>query len=90
MLEIIEISPLNLYDLTPKEVLLQINAITKRNKEDLKTQIAVAYFGEKFARSKKLPKLDKIMKELDTPTKKIESKGDMVLKAMAKEKGVDI
>ena len=57
-------------------------------KEELKRNITQAYYTEYFARHKKLPKLSKVLKDIDKPQKQTMSKGDMVLKAMAKEKGV--
>jgi len=37
-----------------------------------------------------LPKLNKVLKDIDRPAKNSLSKGDMALKAMAKEKGINI
>lgn len=47
-----------------------------------------AWYTEAFARYKRLPKLEKILKGLEGKEKRKVSKGDLVLKAMAKEKGV--
>lgn len=56
-------------------------------KEELKQSVTQAYYTEYLARHKKLPRLGKILKEIDNPKKQL-SKGDMVLMAMAREKGV--
>jgi hypothetical protein len=53
----------------------------------LRRDITQAYYTEYFARHKKLPRLNKVLKEIDKPSKKM-TKGDMVLLAMAREKGV--
>ena len=52
--------------------------------------ITQAYYTEYFARHKKLPKLSKVLKDIDKPQKLIMSKGDIILKEMAREKGVVI
>lgn len=59
-------------------------------KEELKRNITQAYYTEYFARHKKLPKLSKVLKDIDKPQKLIMSKGDIILKEMAREKGVVI
>lgn len=56
----------------------------------MKLDITQAYYTEYFARHKKLPRLDKVLNDLNKPQRKVQSKGDMVLKAMAKAKGVTI
>lgn len=57
--------------------------------EKVKEIISLAWHTEAFARHKKLPKLDKVLKNIGK-SKKQERKSDMVLKAMAKEKGVTL
>lgn len=86
----LDINVFEVYEMTPKELLLKSKQLQAMGREQLKQDISVAYFAERFARSKKLPKLDKILKGVDKPTAKTNSVGDMVLKAMAKEKGVEI
>ena len=56
----------------------------------MKAGITVAYYAEAFARQKRLPKLKKLLEGIDKDPKKTLSKGDILLKAMAKEKGVII
>jgi len=58
-------------------------------KEELKRNITQAYYTEYFARHKKMPKLSKVLKDIDKPQKTM-SKGDMILKAMAREKEIII
>jgi hypothetical protein len=48
------------------------------------------YYTEAFARHKRLPKLNKVLKDIDKPAKNTISKGDMVLRALAREKGINI
>ena len=60
-----------------------------KSKEQLKQNITLAYYTEYFARHKKLPKLEKILKDIEKPIK-TNPKGDIILKAMAKEKGVNL
>jgi len=59
-------------------------------KEGLKRNITQAYYTEYFARYKKLPQLSKVLKDIDKPQKQVMSKGDIILKAMAMEKGVKV
>lgn len=60
------------------------------DKTRLRHEITQAYYTEVFARYKKLPKLEKVLKDIGKPSRKTCSKGDMILRAMAKEKGVDV
>lgn len=85
----IGLDPINVWNYTPYEISLIAENYAFKEKEQIKYGITVAYYNEYFARHKKLPKLDKILKNIDNPTKH-QSKGDMVLIAMAKEKGVNI
>ena len=58
-----------------------------KEEQKVKEILALAWHTEAFARHKKLPKLDKVLKNIGK-SKKQESKSDMVLKAMAREKEV--
>ena len=78
------------WEYTPYEISLIAESKAETEKEELKKAIITAFYTEAFARHKRLPKLDKVLKNLDKPQKKTLSKGDMLLKAMAKEKGIDI
>lgn len=78
------------WEYTPYEISLIGGSKDEKEKVEFKKAIITAYYIEAFARHKRLPKLDKVLKSLDKPQKKTLSKGDMLLKAMAKEKGIDI
>ena len=82
------LDPVGAWDYTPYEICLIAENYAFEAKEELKRDITQAYYTEYFARHKKLPKLSKVLKDIDKPQKQTMSKGDMVLKAMAREKGV--
>ncbi|MEG2116955.1 MAG: hypothetical protein RRZ69_04680 [Clostridia bacterium] len=82
----LKIYPLKLYELTPNEIAILIERQLKQEKETLKIQLATAYYGELFARSKRLPNLEKMLNNIDKPPKSAPSKGDLILKRMAEEK----
>jgi hypothetical protein len=82
------LDPVGAWDYTPYEICLIAENYAFEAKEELKRNITQAYYTEYFARHKKLPKLSKVLKDIDKPQKQTMSKGDMVLKAMAREKGV--
>ena len=58
--------------------------------EQFENELTLAWHIEAFARQKKLPRLDKLIKDSRKPKKNTVSKSDLVLKAMAAEKGVII
>ncbi len=60
------------------------------NQEKFESDLTLAWHIEAFARQKKLPKLEKLIKDSRKPKTKSISKSDMILKAMAAEKGVII
>ncbi|HEY8390104.1 MAG TPA: hypothetical protein VIL26_04045 [Clostridia bacterium] len=78
------------YELTPFE----ISVIGKQRQEkryvEFENIIALAWHTEALARQKKMPRLDKLIKDIRKKPKKTYSAGDAVLKAMAAEKGVKI
>ena len=78
------------WDYTPYEISLIAENFAFQTKEELKRNITQAYYTEYFARHKKLPKLSKVLKDIDKPQKQTMSKGDMVLRAMARDKGIKI
>jgi hypothetical protein len=82
------LDPVGAWDYTPYEICLIAENYAFEAKEELKRNITQAYYTEYFARHKKLPKLFKVLKDIDKPQKQAMSKGDIVLKAMAREKGV--
>jgi len=83
------IEPLSAFEYTPYEINLMAENYLFKSKEKLKGDITLAYYTEYFARHKKLPKLEKVLKNVDKPAK-TESKGDIILKQMAKSKGIII
>lgn len=82
------LDPIEAWEYTPYELCLIAESYAFKEKEKLKDGITQAFYTESFARQKKLPKLKKILADIDQPPKKKQSKGDMILRAMAKEKGV--
>ncbi len=84
------LDPLVAWDYTPYEISLITENYAFQEKEELKRNITQAYYTEYFARHKKLPKLAKVLKDIDKPQEQIMSKGDMVLREMAREKGVKL
>ena len=78
------------WDYTPYEISLIAQNKAEIEKSDIKKVIIGAYYTEAFARHKRLPKLNKVLKDIDKPVKNTISKGDMVLRALAREKGINI
>lgn len=60
-----------------------------KEEQRVKEILALAWHTEAFARHKKLPKLDNLLKNRGK-SKKQESKSDMILRAMAREKGIKV
>lgn len=58
--------------------------------EQFESELTLAWHIEAFARQKKLPRLDKLIRDSRKPKKNVVSKSDLILKAMAAEKGVII
>ena len=58
--------------------------------EQFESELTLAWHIEALARQKKLPKLDKLIRDSRKPKKNTVSKSDLILKAMAAEKGVII
>lgn len=79
-----------MWDYTPQEILLTAKAREEQEKNEMRKIVIQAHTSESFSRVKKLPKLHKLLKEIDNPSKSKQTKGDMVLRAMAREKGVII
>lgn len=84
------IEPLAAWDYTPYEIELIAEQVAYKQKEQLKQSLIAAYYTESFARQKRLPKLQKVLDGIDKKQKNTLSKGDILLKMMAKEKGVKI
>ena len=84
------IEPLKAWEYTPYEISLIAQSKAEKEKADIKKAVIGAYYTEAFARYKRLPKLNKVLKDIDRPATKTLNKGDLVLKAMAKDKGINI
>ena len=76
------IDPIALWDYTPCELKLIAESKGYQAKQDFKNNIIHAYYIESLARHKKLPRLKTLLKDVDKPSL---SKGDMVLRAMARD-----
>lgn len=83
------IDPLVVGDYTPYELVLIAKQKNKESNQKFENIITLAWHVEAFARQKKLPKLEKIIKDIRRP-KQRQSRSDAILKAMAAEKGVII
>ncbi|MCM1296235.1 MAG: hypothetical protein NC311_11895 [Muribaculaceae bacterium] len=85
------VDPIKVGEYTPYE--LTLIAKQKRNVEqtEFENLICLAWHTEALARQKKLPRLEKLLKEArKKPNQKASSKSDAILKAMAAAKGVII
>lgn len=86
----IGIDPIKVMEYTPYELTLLAKRKAKENQEIFESNICLAWHIEAFARQKRLPKLDKIIRDSRRPRKGTITKGDILLKRMAAEKGVII
>jgi hypothetical protein len=84
------IDPLIADEYTPYELYLIGKQVQERNFREFENALTVAWHTEAFARQRRLPKLEKILKEVRKPSRKAESRSDAILKAMAAAKGVII
>jgi hypothetical protein len=75
---------------TPYELTILAKQKSFYNQSKFESDLSLAWHTEAFARQKKLPKLEKIIKDSRRPHKNQISKSDAILKAMAAEKGVII
>ena len=82
------LDPLKAYDYTPYELTLLAKQKANDNQERFEELLTLAWHVEAFARQKKLPKLEKVIKDARKPRKKEVSRSDAILKKMAAEKGV--
>lgn len=62
--------------------------MSDKNKRTLEELIFLAWHTEAFARQKRLPSLDRVLKDIHKP--RDSTRADEILKAMAREKGVII
>ena len=84
------IDPLIVGEYTPYELMLIAKQKNQEKQEKFESELTLAWHIEAFARQKKLPKLEKLIKDSRKPKKNTVSKSDLILKAMAAEKGVII
>ena len=85
------IDPLIVGEYTPFELGLIAKYKKRQEQLDFENMLTLAWHTEALARQKKLPRLNKLLKEaLNKPNQKTSNKGDAILKAMAAEKGVQI
>ncbi len=84
------IDPLVAGEYTPYELLLIGKQVQEKSYREFENALTVAWHTEAFARQRRLPKLEKILKDVRKPSKKTNSRSDAILKAMAAAKGVKI
>ena len=77
-------------DYTPYEITLIVKQQKENKIQSFENILALAWHTEAFARQKRLPKLEKIIKDVRRKPIQKDSPGDRVLKAMALEKGIVI
>ena len=75
---------------TPYEIALLAKQYRERQYEQFEDLLSLAWHTEAFSRQKKLPRLEKILKDVRRKPKRKNSASDAILKAMAAEKGVII
>lgn len=82
--------PLFVGEYTPHELSLLADREKERQYQDFERILTLAWHVEAFSRQRKLPSLERIIKDVRRKPKKTDDKGDVVLRAMAAEKGVKI
>ena len=75
---------------TPYEISLLAKQYREKQYEQFEDLLSLAWHTEAFSRQKKLPRLEKILKDVRRKPKRRNSASDAILKAMAAEKGVII
>ena len=73
---------------TPYEIALLAKQYREKQYEQFEDLLSLAWHTEAFSRQKKLPRLEKILKDVRRKPKRKNSASDAILKAMAAEKGV--
>ena len=73
---------------TPYEIALLAKQKREKRYQGFEDLLSLAWHTEAFSRQKKLPRLEKILKDVRRKPKKKNSASDAILKAMAAEKGV--
>ena len=85
------VDPLSVGEYTTYELTLIAKQKKKTEQSDFEKMLCLAWHTEALARQKRLPRLEKLLKEArKKPSSKTSSKSDAILKAMAAEKGVII
>lgn len=83
------LDPIKAWDYTPAEVGLFCKQLSEQRKFAIQSMLSLAWHTEAFARQKRLPQLKAILKSVDND-KQVVDKADLILKKMAREKGVII
>jgi len=78
------------YELTPYEITVIGRQTQEQRYAEFENIIALAWHTEAFARQKKMPRLNKLLKDVRKKPKKQSSASDAILRAMAEEKGIKI
>ncbi len=84
------LDPLTVGEYTPYELSLLVKQKQKSNQDGFEDLLCLAWHTEAFARQKRLPTLGKVLRDARKKPKKLVSRSDAILKAMAAEKGVII
>lgn len=85
------VDPLQVGEYTPYELALIAKQKKKADQAEFENLLCLAWHTEALARQRKLPRLEKLLKEArKKPNQKASSKSDAILKAMAVAKGVII
>lgn len=83
--------PLNeFWNMTPYEFFILVEAYTEDEEERSKELIIQAYYTESFARMKKLPKLDKILKSTKPKRKQTDEEMLRVVEELNRKLGGEI
>lgn len=85
------VDPMIVGEYTPYELVLLSKQKMAREQKDFESLLCLAWHTEAFARQKKLPSLEKILRDSrKKPKQRQNNKSDAILRAMAAEKGVKI
>lgn len=84
------IDPLKVVEYTPYEITLIAKQQRENETRQFERDLTLAWHTEAFSRQKKLPRLERILKDVRRQPKRKNSASDAILKAMAAEKGVII
>ena len=84
------IDPLVIGEYTPYELVLISKQKQEQAQRAFENDLVLAWHVEAFSRQKRLPKLEKVLKDARRKPRKMQSRSDAILKAMAAEKGVII